>query len=102
MSCTVNQQLDLIPRARRPRVVDLEVGPPLGVVGASEMRGCRDEDRPGRGLDRRRVDRVAGLVVDDLDFRVILEEAGVHDVLCKSLGSANHINVASPVSSFRT
>jgi small subunit ribosomal protein S5 len=25
---------------------------------------------------------------------VILEEAGVHDVLCKSLGSANHINVA--------
>jgi small subunit ribosomal protein S5 len=26
--------------------------------------------------------------------RVILEEAGVHDILCKSLGSANHINVA--------
>ena len=26
--------------------------------------------------------------------RVILEEAGVTDVLCKSLGSANHINVA--------
>lgn len=26
--------------------------------------------------------------------RVILEEAGVHDVLCKSLGSSNHINVA--------
>ena len=26
--------------------------------------------------------------------RAILEEAGVHDVLCKSLGSANHINVA--------
>src|SRR5215204_1263800 len=26
--------------------------------------------------------------------RIILEEAGVHDVLCKSLGSANHINVA--------
>ena len=26
--------------------------------------------------------------------RVILEEAGVQDVLCKSLGSANHINVA--------
>src|SRR6187402_3982535 len=26
--------------------------------------------------------------------RVILEEAGIHDVLCKSLGSANHINVA--------
>jgi len=24
----------------------------------------------------------------------ILEEAGIHDVLCKSLGSANHINVA--------
>ena len=26
--------------------------------------------------------------------RVILEEAGISDVLCKSLGSANHINVA--------
>jgi len=26
--------------------------------------------------------------------RAILEEAGVHDVLCKSLGSANHINGA--------
>jgi small subunit ribosomal protein S5 len=26
--------------------------------------------------------------------RVILEEAGIHDVLCKSLGSSNAINVA--------
>ncbi len=26
--------------------------------------------------------------------RVILEEAGIHDVLCKSLGSSNYINVA--------
>ena len=26
--------------------------------------------------------------------RAILEEAGVHDVLAKSLGSSNHINVA--------
>ena len=26
--------------------------------------------------------------------RIILEEAGIHDVLCKSLGSSNHINVA--------
>lgn len=26
--------------------------------------------------------------------RIILEEAGVHDILCKSLGSSNHINVA--------
>ena len=29
-----------------------------------------------------------------LGSHLILEEAGVHDVLCKSLGSANHINVA--------
>ncbi len=26
--------------------------------------------------------------------RAILEEAGIHDVLCKALGSSNHINVA--------
>ncbi len=35
--------------------------------------------------------------------RAILEEAGIHDVLCKSLGSANHINVArAPINGLKS
>ena len=52
-------------------------------------------DDPGVVLDvgRRRLQVDDGGEVGGA-ARVILEEAGVHDVLCKSLGSANHINVA--------